>query len=111
MMTFGFSTLLDLLSWIVAITLGVKVLAALVLLSVDKSVRDRPGWGAILWWSSKITPIIAVPCAIWIAWLQGMADQIWIFVALMMFVIVAMPWKIRQRQARIADRAAAQPPS
>ena len=104
-MMFGFSTLLDLLSWIVAVTLGVKVLATLILLNFDKSVWDQPGWGAILWWSTKITPIIAVPCVIFIAWLQGMNDQIWIFVGLMVFVVVAVPWKIRQRRARIADRA------
>jgi hypothetical protein len=105
MMTFGFATLLDLLSRIVAITLGAKVLAALILLNFDKSVWDRAGWGAILWWSTKITPIIAAPCVICIAWLQGMTDQIWIFVGLMVFVMVAVPLKIRQRRARIADRA------
>jgi hypothetical protein len=104
MMTFGFSTLLDLLSWIVAITLGSKLLGTLVLLNVSKDVWDRPGWGAVLWWSTKITPLIAVPCVIVIGWLRGMTDQIWIFATLMVFVLVAVPWKIRQRRARIVDR-------
>jgi hypothetical protein len=80
MMTFGSSTLLDLLSWIVILTLGLKVVATLILLTVSKDVWDRPGWGAVLWWSTKITPVIAVPCVIWIAWLQRMTNQVWIFV-------------------------------
>ena len=104
MMTFGFSTLLDLLNWVVAITLGLKVVATLILLSVSKEIWDRPGWGALLWWSTKITPVIAVPCVICIAWLQGMTDQVWIFVGMMVFVMVAVPWKIRQRRARLANR-------
>ncbi len=104
MMTFGFSTLLDLLSWIVTVMLGAKVLATLILLNIDKSIWDRPGWGAILWWSTKITPIIAVPCVICIAWLRGMTDQVWIFVGLMVFVMIAVPWKIRQRKKRIDNR-------
>jgi hypothetical protein len=64
MITFGFSTLIDLLSWIVAVTLGAKVLATLILLNFDKTVWDQPGWRAILRWSTKITPIIAASCAI-----------------------------------------------
>jgi len=108
-MTFGFSTPIDFLSWIVVFTLGLKLLATLVLLNVSKDVWDRPGWGAVLWWSTKITPLIAAPCAICIAWLQRMTDQIWIFVALMLFVVVAVPLKIRQRRARIADRTSAKP--
>ena len=109
MMTFGSSTLLDFLSWIVVLTLGLKVVATLILLNVSKDVWDRPGWGAILWWSTKITPVIAVPCVIWITWLQGMTDQVWIFIALMLFVVVAVPLKIRQRRARIANRTSARP--
>lgn len=109
MMTFGFSTLLDLLSWTVAIALGLKVVATFILLSVRKEIWDRPGWGALLWWSTKITPVIAVPCVIGITTLQGMTDEVWIFVGLMAFVMVVVPWKIRQRRARIADRAAAKP--
>lgn len=107
MMTFGFATLLDLLSWIVAVTLSAKVLATLILLNSDKSVGDQPGWGSILWWSTKIMPMIAVPCVIYIAWLQDLTDQVWIFIGLMVFVVIAVPWKIRQRRVRIADRTIA----
>lgn len=109
MLTFGTSTLLDLLSWIVVLSLGLKLVATLILLSVRKEVRDRPGWGAVLWWSTKITPVIAVPCIIWIAWSQRMTNQVWIFGALMVFVIVAVPIKVRQRRARIANRTSAKP--
>jgi len=109
MMTFGSSTLLDLLSWIVVLTLGFKAVATLILLNVSKDVWDRPGWGAALWWSTKITPVIAVPCAIWIAWLQRMTGQVWVFIALMLFVVVAVPIKVRQRRARMADRNSAKP--
>lgn len=109
MLTFGFSTLLDLLIWMVVLTLGLKIVATLMLLNVSKVVWERPGWGAILWWSTKITPVIAVPCGIWIAWLQGMTDQVWMFIALMLFVVVAVPLKIRQRRTRIANRPSAKP--
>ena len=107
MLTFGFSTLLDLLSWIVVLTLGWKAVATLILLNVNKEVWDRPGWGAVLWWSTKITPVIAAPCAIWLAWLQRMTGPVWMFVALMLFVVVAVPIKIRKRRARIAKRTPA----
>ncbi len=109
MMTFGFSTLLDVLSWIVVLALGSKVVATLVLLSVNKEVWDRPGWGAALWWVSKITPVIAVPCAIWIAVLQRTTNLVWIFLAIMLFVIIAVPLKVRQRRNRIAKRTLAKP--
>ena len=108
-MTFGYSTLVDLLSWIVVFTLGLKAVATLILLTVGKDVRDRSGWGANLWWSTKITPVIAVPCGILIAWLQGMTDQVWIFIALMLFVVIAVPLKIRQRRARLANRTSVIP--
>jgi len=101
-MTFGFSTLTDLLSWVAAVALGIKVLATAILLIAPADRRDRHGWGAILWWSTKITPIVAVPCVIWVAWHQGMRDALWIFAAVMLFVVVAVPLKVRQRRRRIA---------
>ena len=105
MMSFGFSTQIDLLSWFVVLALGLKVIATAILLAVGKENRDRPGWGATLWWITKITPFIAVPCMIWLAWLQGMISQVWLFLGLMLFVIVAVPFKVRQRRTRIADEA------
>jgi len=105
MMTFGHSTVLDFLSWVVVLTLSLKVVATLALLSVGKEARDRPGWGGGLWWATKITPVIAVPCLIAIAWLRSMTGQAWVFAAMMVFVIVAVPLKIRRRQLRIANGA------
>jgi len=46
MVTFGFSTLVDALSWTVVLTLGLKVVATAVVLAAEKSLRDRPGWGS-----------------------------------------------------------------
>jgi hypothetical protein len=101
MFSFGFSTLIDLLSWIVLVTLGSKVIATIYLLVVNKTVRDTAGWGAILWWITKITPIIAVPCAIWLAVLAGETRMAWVFAGLGLFAIVAVPLKVRQRRRRI----------
>lgn len=111
MMTFGFTTLIDVLSWIVVLTLGLKVIATLIVLIVDKEIRDQPGWGSALWWATKITPIIAVPCLIWIALLEGETSLAWLFFAVGLFVIVAVPLKIRQRRNRIAKRMSVTPPA
>jgi len=111
-MTFGFSTLIDVLTWIAALSLGLKLVATVVLLSVRKDVRYRPGWGAGLWWATKITPVIAVPCVIWIALLQGWATIAWVYGALMLFVAIAVPIKIRRRRHHLmvtAEQVAAKP--
>ena len=101
---FGFSTPVDLLSWIVVVTLGAKLLATIVVVIAGKHVVDRPGWGSILWWVTKLTPIIAIPCAIAVAVMQKQDDAIIAFVAMTLFVIIAVPLKIRQRGRRIARR-------
>ncbi|MFM9851234.1 MAG: hypothetical protein ACKVOJ_00300 [Sphingomonadaceae bacterium] len=107
MFSFGFSTLVDLLSWVVVSSLGLKLIATLYILIVDKEMRDRPGFGSVLWWSTKITPIIAVPCLIWIALLKGETSQAWLFAAMGLFVIIAEPLKIRQRRNRITEQTSA----
>ncbi|WP_294248385.1 hypothetical protein [uncultured Sphingomonas sp.] len=100
--SFGFSAPIDLLSWVVALMLGAKLIATLVLILVGKEVRDRPGWGPVLWWVTKLTPIVAIPCAVAIALLQRQFDAASIFGAMALFVAIAVPLKVRQRQARIA---------
>ncbi|CAM3240747.1 MULTISPECIES: hypothetical protein [Sphingomonas] len=100
--SFGFSAPIDMLSWVVALMLGAKLIATLVLLLVGRDVRDRPGWGPILWWVTKLTPIVAIPCAIAIALLQRQFDAALLFGAMALFVAIAVPLKVRQRQARIA---------
>ncbi|WP_236697161.1 hypothetical protein [Sphingomonas sp. Leaf257] len=99
---FGFSAPIDLLSWVVALMLSAKLIATLVLLLVDRDVRDRPGWGPILWWVTKLTPIIAIPCAVAIALLQRQFDAALLFGAMALFVAIAVPLKVTQRHARIA---------
>jgi hypothetical protein len=79
------------------------------LLIVGKDMRDRPGWGAWLWWATKITPVIAVPCLIWLAWIQRVTDHMWALMAMMLFVVIAVPIKVRQRRNRIAGRVSANP--
>lgn len=103
MLSFGFSTQIDLLTWLVVVTLAAKVIATSILLIVGKENRDRPGWGAALWWITKITPVIALPCMIWLARLQGLTSAVWLFLALLLFVVVTVPLKIRQRRSRIAN--------
>ena len=105
MLTFGFDTLIDLLSWAAVIALAVKILATLFVLTVDKDMRDRPGWGSGLWWATKVTPIVAVPGVIWIAVLQHETGTAWLYGAAGLFVMVAVPLKIQQRRRRIAKRS------
>lgn len=99
MITLGFSTLTDLLVWVVILSMGIKLVATLILLCVDKSVRFRPGWGSTLWWATKITPILAAPCAWEIARRQHNDAMMALFAAMTLFVIIAVPLKIRQRRS------------
>lgn len=103
-MTFGFTTLTDFLSWIVVFAFTLKVLSTLFILIINKEMRDQPGWGPALWWVTKITPVVAVPCLIWIALLQGEASSAWLFFGLGLFVFVAVSLKVRERRTRIAKR-------
>lgn len=106
MLTFGFATLIDFLSWITAFAIGLKVMATLFVLIVNKDMRDQPGWGSALWWVTKITPIVAVSCLICVALLQRDTGLVWFYCAAGLFVVVAVPLKIRQRRNRIAARLA-----
>ncbi len=100
--SFGFSAPIDMLSWVVALMLGAKLIATLVLLPVGRNVSHRPGWGPIVWWVTKLTPIVAIPCAVAVALLQRQFDAALLFGAMALFVAIAVPLKVRQRQARIA---------
>ena len=99
-MTFGFASLIDLLSWTIAALLGLKVAAMIVLLR-----RDRQSWfetpsGTFLWWSSKVTPLLAVPCMILVAVLTHRLAEAWAYAALMVFVLIAVPVAIWNRFGR-----------
>ena len=96
--------MIDLLSWVVALALGSKVVATLIVLLVNRKARDQPGWGSVLWWVTKVTPIIAVPCLVLIAVLENDRGLVQLFLALGLFVIIAVPLAIRQRRKRISAR-------
>lgn len=100
--SFGYSTLPDLLTWIVVLTLGAKAVATLILLLVGRDARDRRGWGTMLWWTTKLTPIVAIPCAIALALMQRQTDTALLFAAMAVFVAIAVPLKVRQRRNRLA---------
>lgn len=96
-MTFGFSTIIDLLSWAIVALLGLKVFATIVLLGRPKDAWFQARWSAGLWWSTKVTPILAVPCMIAIALIQQKTGDAWAYGGLMLFVIVAVPVVVWRR--------------
>lgn len=103
MLHLGFATKLDLLSWIVILALGAKGAATAIVLLVDIEARDRPGWGTILWWVTKVTPLIAVPCLIWLAFLEKEMGLVQLYLALGVFVVIAVPIAVRKRRRRMAE--------
>ena len=50
---------------------------------------------------TKLTPIVAIPCAVAIALLQRQFDAALLFGAMALFVAIAVPIKVTGRQARI----------
>lgn len=96
-MRFGFSSLVDLLSWLAVASLALKAAATIVLLRRD-SGRRFEGWvNAGLYWSTKITPLVAVPCLIAIAMIEHDRRDAWGFAAVMVFVLVAVPLTVWRR--------------
>lgn len=102
MPSFNFVTLTDLLSWIAMLAVATKVAVTLFVLAVDRDMRDRPGWGSTLWWTTKITPFIAVGALMGIAVIQRDRDLILLYGAAALFVVIAVPWKVHERRKRIA---------
>lgn len=93
----------DLLIGVVILSMGIKLAATLVLLCADKSVRLRPGWGSILWWATKITPVLAAPCAMEIARRQHNDAMVALFAAMTLFVLIVVPLKIRERRRLLSN--------
>ncbi|MET0309611.1 MAG: hypothetical protein ABW023_12970 [Sphingomonas sp.] len=81
----------------VVLLLGLKVVATVILLSRDRTRWFQTRSGAFLWWSSKITPLLAVPCMIAIANLQHRFADAWIYWGLMGFVALAVPMAVWSR--------------
>jgi hypothetical protein len=106
-MTFGSESLVDLLSWTIVVLLGLKLVATIVLLRRDRRTWFETRSGAFLWWSSKVTPLLAVPCMIAVAVLTRRVAEAWAYGALMVFVLVAVPVAIASRFGRGGQPAAA----
>jgi hypothetical protein len=98
-MSFGFSTLVDLLSWTAVTLLAIKLIATIVLLARGaRRHQPLPGAYALpLWWATKITPVLAVPCLIAAALISRRAGDVWVWSAMMVFVAVMVPVMIWKR--------------
>ncbi len=94
-MTFGFTTAVDFLSWAIAVLLGMKVVATIILLSRERKSWFQARWTLWLWWVTKVTPVFAVPCLFMIGVQLRQSNIMWISVALLVFVLIAVPVKIR----------------
>ncbi|HEX8468089.1 MAG TPA: hypothetical protein VF620_09830 [Allosphingosinicella sp.] len=99
-MTFGFASLTDLLSWTIAVLLGLEAAATIVLLRRDRRTWFETPSGTFLWWSSKVTPLLAVPCMILVALLAHRLADAWAYGALTVFVLIAVPLGVWNRFGR-----------
>lgn len=102
-MSFGCSTIVDLLSWTAVILLMIKLIATVILLSRGaRRHQPLPGPFALpLWWSTKITPVLAVPCLIAAALISHRTNEVWLWSAMMVFVTVMVPVMIWKRFYRL----------
>ncbi len=100
-MTFGFSTAIDMVSWMVTMLLGAKLMATLVLLNVDRELWFANTRNLSIWWLTKISPLIAMPGLIALGRLQNDTHLTWAGTAFTIFVFIAVPIKIR---ATFSDR-------
>lgn len=96
-MTFGAHTLVDLLSWTVAILLSIKVIATIILLRRDRQTWFASRSGPALWWATEIAPILAVPMMIEVALIEHRSADAWVYAGLMVFVLVAVPIVVWRR--------------
>ncbi len=110
-MSFGSHTAVDYLSWAAVILVGVKAVATVILLANGGARQLRGGFDTALWWSTKITPILAVPCLIAIALIENRVGEAWGYAALMLFVLVMVPVMIWKRFYRRPNAVPAPPRS
>lgn len=75
----------------VILLLGTKLTATLMLLQRAPESRLASSQGRLLWWATKITPLLAVPCLIAIAWIGEDRAGLLVYPLLMAFVLVAVP--------------------
>jgi hypothetical protein len=87
--------------WCVAIALlSLKVFATILLLLRPAAERLADRDGVWLWWATKITPVLAVPCMIAAALIEHDGGGLWVWSAMMVFVAIAVPLKVWQRFGR-----------
>lgn len=96
-MSFGFSSPTDLLSWVAIFLIGIKAMATAVLLRRESATRFDGASGIALWWATKIAPLLALPCLIAIALIQQRQGDLFVWSALMLFVLIAVPLMVWQR--------------
>ncbi|MEP9359095.1 hypothetical protein [Sphingomonas sp. KR3-1] len=94
--------IVDLLWTAVILLLGLKLIATMILLPRPRAERLADRQGVWLWWATKITPILAVPCMIAIAWIENDRGGLWVYPLLMVFVLVAVPVMVWRRFGRTA---------
>ena len=90
----------DLLWAAVILLLGAKLAATLILLPRSPEARLADRQGRLLWWATKITPLLAVPCLIAIAWIEQDRAGMLVYALLMVFVLVAVPLMAWRRFGR-----------
>ena len=94
------SPLVTLLWTVVILLLGLKVIATLILLPRAPEARLADARGRRLWWATKITPLLAVPCMIAIAWIENDRAGMLVYPLLMAFVVLAVPLVVWRRFRR-----------
>lgn len=91
------------LLWGLAIALlALKAGATAILLLRPPATRLVSAEGRLLWWATKLTPVVAVPCLIAAALLEHDRAGFWIWSLMMAFVAVAVPIKIWHHFGRAA---------
>ena len=95
----GSSLAVPLLGTAAAILLGAKLVATAILLRRNKQERLRSRSGRWLWWTTKLTPVVAVPCMIAVAVLRHRAADAAIYLGLLLFVLIAVPVMIWRNRA------------
>ncbi len=99
----GNTGLAPVLAGLIAFLLGAKVVATIALLRRDREARYRGPTAALLWWVTKIAPLLAAPSAVLWALARGSVGDAWAYGALTLFVYVAVPVMVwRRHTGRLA---------
>ena len=93
--------IITILKAVIAISVAAKFISTLVLLFSDKAARDRPGWVSMLWWTSKISPFVALPGFAWISFIEKDNNTVIFFCLLVLLAFIAVLIKVRRRSHRM----------